>query len=75
MAINTPLPVTVGQIRLVAVHGIPGRETMIVTTGPTDEAEGIVNLAEAQAMVADGAARWARRDASRGPRASARAAG
>jgi hypothetical protein len=46
------------EIRLVAVHGMPGQETMRVSTALSNEAGGNINLAEAQAMVADGSARW-----------------
>jgi hypothetical protein len=47
-----------GEIRLIAFHGMPALQTLTVTTGPSNPELGTINLAEAQALIADRSARW-----------------
>jgi hypothetical protein len=49
---------SIGEIRLVPVHGMPGRDTLTVTPGPSNEAEGVISLAEAKTLIEQGHAVW-----------------
>jgi hypothetical protein len=49
---------SIGEIRLVPVHGMPGRDTLTVTPGPSNEAEGVISLVAAKALIEQGHAVW-----------------
>jgi hypothetical protein len=49
---------SLGEIRLVPVNAMLGRSTLTVTSGPSNEPEGVISLAEAKALVARGEAAW-----------------